>query len=140
MAKHNRLSIASRKLRDPRRQLVDLHPLHHLCLGTWRVVGLAAVELNQSRVHAAHPVPDHVDGDAVQPGTLLQFPYSFRRVGAKSAIRAQESVLRHLFGIVAVSRPCPAPRHTYLLFIRHHSPHHVPPHPHPTTPHTSTSP
>src|SRR5260370_8004919 len=138
MAKHNRLSIASRKLRDPRRQLVDLHPLHHLCLGTWRVVGLAAVELNQSRVHAAHPVPDHVDGDAVQPGTLLQFPYSFRRVGAKSAIRAQESVLRHLFGIVAVAPHPHAPPDNAGPVVVPPPPQNVPPPPPPPPPPPST--
>src|SRR6266849_6552419 len=120
MAEHNRLSIAGGKPGDPRRQLVDLHPLHHLRLGTLRVVGLAAVELNQSRVHTAHPVPDHVDGDAVQPGTLLQFPYPFWRVGAKSVIRAQECVLGHLFRIVAVARHRQACGEYAVLVLPHH--------------------
>jgi hypothetical protein len=71
-------------------------------------------------VHAAHTVPDHVDGDAVQPGTLLQFPYSFWRVSAKSAIRAQKSVLRHLFGIVAVAGHRQARREYAVLVLMHH--------------------
>ncbi len=84
------------------------------------MVGLAAVELNQSRVHAAHTVPDHVDGDAVQPGALLQFPYSFWRVSAESAIGAQESVLRHLFGIVAVARHRKARSEDAVFVLMHH--------------------
>ena len=84
------------------------------------MVGFAAVELDQPRTHASHPVPDHVDRDAVQPGALLQFPYASRRVGAQSAVGAEEGVLRHLFGIVAVAGHREARREDAVLVLAHH--------------------
>src|SRR2546428_12419569 len=110
--KRGRLSISGWKLGHPSCQLVDLHALHRLCLRAWRMVGLAAVQLDDAGFHAPNPVPDHVDRDLVQPGPLFQLAEAFRRIGGKRAVRTQEGVLSHLLRIVAYAGDGPAhPEH-----------------------------
>src|SRR2546428_1545887 len=141
MAEHNGLSIADRELGDARRQLSQLHAFHGLRLRAWRMVGLAAVQLDETGFHAPDPVPDYVDRDPVQPRPLLQIADALGRVSRERAIGAKERVLRHLLRVMAVAGPPQAGGGNAGLWLVPHPPEktaHTPAPPPPT--HTSSPP
>ncbi len=117
---HNGFSIADRQVGYARRELIDLHVLHRLGFGAGRMVRLAAVQLHEPWLDASHPVPDHVDCDSVEPGTLLQVSDAFGRVGRERAIGADECVLGHILRIVAIAGHRQAGGEDSVLVLVHH--------------------
>ncbi len=120
MAQHHRLSITRRKASDACGQLIHLRAPYGAFLRTRTVIGLASVELNQSRPHSPVPVANNVDRDLVQPGALLQVPDPFRRVRDERPVGAQKRVLRDLFGIHPVAGQGVAQRVDAVLVLSHH--------------------
>src|SRR5260370_3288330 len=84
------------------------------------MVRLASVELHEPWLDAPHPVPDHVDRDSVEPGSLLQVSDAFGRVGRERAIGADEGVLGHILGIMAIAGHRQAGGEDSVLVLVHH--------------------
>src|SRR5690348_16545929 len=117
VAQHDGLAVADRQTGDPRRQLVDLGATQRVFLRTCRHRGLAAVELDQPRLDAAHAIAHDVDRDPVQPGLRLELAHPLGRVAHERPIGTQERVLGHVFGVVPVAGQREAQREDPVLVL-----------------------
>src|SRR6266699_3615285 len=120
-AKHHRLAIPLGQAGQGCRHAVQLDPLQGPGLRARRGVLLAAVQLDHSRTRPPVAVAGHVDGDPVQPRSLLQLAHALGRIPNQCPVGAQQRVLRDLLGVVAVARQGVAERIQSILVVVHHA-------------------
>src|SRR5450759_4943679 len=120
VAQDDRGPIASRQRRHPSGERIHLHLQKRAVLWPARMVGLAAVQLDQAGPDPAHAIANHVQRDAMEPGLLLELPDAIGRISDQRSVGAQEGVLRDLFSVVTVARQRESQGEDTVLVLVHH--------------------